>query len=229
MWIIGDALRRVKRAIEGRVNPLDGYSAGNPCIAAGFARRRGMSSDPVTPPPDAARLHEAALNYLARYASTEAGLRRVLNGKIDRWVKAHPERDPTALRGIRASVDQVIERVVAAGLVSDVGFAEMRSKSLVRSGQSRRGVHARLIAKGVSADIARSVLPDDMETELAAAIVTTRRRRIGPYRTNSAEDGASRAKELARLARAGFSRDVAERALDMSLEEADRRIKELRR
>jgi hypothetical protein len=41
-----------------------------------------MHADPqrrgAGPPPDTATLHEAALDYLARYAATEASLRRVL-------------------------------------------------------------------------------------------------------------------------------------------------------
>ncbi len=50
-----------------------------------------MSSDSS---PDAGSLYQAALDYLARYAATEAGLRRVLERRIDRWARAQP--DPEA-------------------------------------------------------------------------------------------------------------------------------------
>ena len=47
----------------------------------------------MIPPPDDAALHDAALAHLARYATTEANLRRVLGRRIDRWARAgHPLR-----------------------------------------------------------------------------------------------------------------------------------------
>ena len=67
------------------------------------------------------------------------------------------------------------------------------------------------------------------ETELAAALVLTRKRRIGPYRLADDPDAGVRIKEMGVLARAGFSRDVAKQALDVSREDADNRIFELRR
>jgi regulatory protein len=42
-------------------------------------------------------------------------------------------------------------------------------------------------------------------------------------------DAAARMKELGLLARAGFSRDIADKALNMTREEAESRIFELRR
>jgi regulatory protein len=184
-------------------------------------------SDPV--PPDAASLHQAALAYLARYAATEAGLRRVLRRRIDRWARSQPDPDGGVLALARSAVEGIVSRLAEAGAVSDAGFADMRAKSLIRSGKSGRSVQALLAAKGVASAIARDAVPDDPDLELAAALVTARRRRIGPYRTNGTADTAARSKELGRLARAGFSRDTAQRALDMTEEEAERRIHDLRR
>jgi regulatory protein len=59
--------------------------------------------------------------------------------------------------------------------------------------------------------------------------VLTRKRRIGPYRVAEDADAAVRMKEMGLLARAGFSRDIAERALDTDREDAEARIFELRR
>jgi regulatory protein len=86
-----------------------------------------------------------------------------------------------------------------------------------------------LIAKGVAPDLARQATARDDETELAAALVLVRKRRIGPYRSSEGADAVTRMKELGLLARAGFSRDIADQALQMSREEAERRIFELRR
>jgi regulatory protein len=189
-----------------------------------------MSSDPSPTPPDADNLYQAALRYLARYASTEVGLRRVLVLRIDRWARAQTDRDAAEpiLAAAREAVDGVVKRLVEAGAVSDAVFAENRVRNLARSGQSTRSIQMRLVAKGVASDVARTAAATDPETELAAALVLVRKRRIGAYRINDDADATVRMKEMALLARAGFSRDIAQQALNASREDAERRIFELR-
>ncbi len=188
-----------------------------------------MPDDTPSAPPSAADLHQAALRYLARYAATEAGLRRVLSRRIDRWARSQPDPSADLLEAARAAIEPVISRLVRAGALSDTAFAEMRARSLSQGGHSRRSVQARLVAKGIATDLARDAAPDDPEAELGAALVMARRRRIGPYRAAGVADAALKLKELGRLARAGFSRETAQRALDMTAEEAEDRIHELRR
>jgi regulatory protein len=189
-----------------------------------------MARDPILPPPDAGSLYQSALYYLARYAATEAGLRRVLMQKIDRWarVQTDPDAAEPVIAAARAAIDGVVERLVQAGAVSDAAFAENRAKNLVRSGQSNRAIQGRLVAKGVSPDMARAASVSDPETELAAALVLVRKRRIGPYRMVEDADTAVRNKEMGLLARAGFSRDIAQQALDTPREDAEIRIHDLR-
>ena len=192
-----------------------------------------MPRDSVPPVPDAANLYQAALNHLARYASTEAGLRKVLMRRIDRWARlqtdANADATEPATRAARLAVDEVVKRLAETGAVSDTVFAESRARGLVRAGQSRRSVQMRLVSKGVAPELARGAAETDPDTELSAALVLTRKRRIGPYRATEATDAAARMKELALLARAGFPRDIAERALDTDRDEAESRIFELRR
>jgi regulatory protein len=184
-----------------------------------------------TAPPDAGSLYQAGLTHLARYAATEAGLRRVLLRRVDRWARAQADPD-TAARGVsaaRAAVEAVILRLAREGAVSDAAFAESRAKSLLRGGRSTRSVQARLVAKGVAPDLARAASASDAGTELAAALVLARKRRIGPFRSADAADAAVRLKEMGVLARSGFSREIAQQALGMAREEAESRIFALRR
>ena len=190
----------------------------------------GMSQ-PDTPVPDAASLHEAALTYLARYAATELGLRRVLKRRVERWAQAQPDRDvaAAAIAAAQQAIDSVIANLARLGAISDAGFAEGRARSLVRSGRSRRAVQANLVAKGVAQDLARDAAGDDPATELAAALVLARKRRIGPFRTAEPADiRTARSRELGIMARAGFARDTAEQALDMDPAGAEQRIHALR-
>jgi regulatory protein len=187
----------------------------------------------VGPPPDRARLHGAALAHLARFATTEAGLRRVLERRIDRWARAAAaEKDQdeiaAAVAAARDAARAVVARLAASGAVSDAAFAEARARSLRRAGRSARAVAAHLAAKGVAAETARAVLPDDAEAELAAALAFARRRRIGPFRAGEAPDADRRRRELGMLARGGFSQDTARRALATDLEEAEALVNRLR-
>ncbi len=186
---------------------------------------------PAPPPPDSANLHQAALTYLARYAATEAGLRRFLLKRVDRWAQAQPDRDnaATVIAAAQAAIDALVGKLAQAGAVSDAGFAESRARSLIRAGRSRRAIQAKLQAKGVAPDLARDAAGDDAAAELAAALVLARRRRIGPFRAADPDDPtAARRKDMGVLARAGFARDTAEQALDMDGAEAERRIHALR-
>jgi regulatory protein len=151
-------------------------------------------------------LERWALHYLSRYASSAENLRRVLT----RRVRRHSDEGAQAAAPL---IDALVARYRASGLIDDAAYAAGRVQSLHRRGESLRAVRARLAAKGVSAaDVAnaveglRAAAPDP---DLAAACAFARRRRLGPYRRSAADH----ARELAALARAGFSRHVAEAVL----------------
>ncbi|MGG5817745.1 RecX family transcriptional regulator [Falsiroseomonas sp. HW251] len=182
---------------------------------------------PAGPPPDAARLREAALAHLARFAATEAGLRRVLARRVDRWARAAEAEGQEEVAGraaaAKAAAAEVAKRMVTEGAVDDAAFAASRARRLLRTGRSPRAALAHLREKGVDADTAAAALPGDAEAELAAAVAFCRRRRIGPFGTADATPEAM-LKALGALARAGYGRDVASRALRMDPDEAEARL-----
>jgi regulatory protein len=186
-------------------------------------------SRPAGPAPNDAALHDAALAYLARYAATEAGLTRTLGRAVDRWSRRAlaegADADAVAAQAAQArdSVRAVVARLAALGAVSDAAFAASRTRRLVRGGRSRRAVAAHLAGKG--AETARIALEAEETDELAAALVLARRRRIGPFRVGDGD----RLRELAMLARAGFSHAVASAALRMPHNEAEAVVLRLRR
>lgn len=181
------------------------------------------------PPPDAALLHEAALAHLARFASSAAGLARVLERRIARWQRE------AAVAGEAATVEQqgaaarlaaaeVVARLVAAGVIDDDAFAATRAVRLNRAGRSRRGIAAHLAARGIAGETLRAALPENPEAELAAALALARRRRLGPFHPTPptvAPDASATRRALAILARAGFSRAIAEAALAMAPAQAE--------
>ena len=73
------------------------------------------------------------------------------------------------------------------------------------------------------------MLPEDEQSELGAALVLARKRRIGPFRLGEAPDVAGRRRELGVLARAGFPQSVARQALAMDTDQAETLVNQLRR
>jgi regulatory protein len=158
----------------------------------------------------------------------------VLQGRVDRWQRLAERGGLDAEAGAaeaakaRDAVRTVVARLVAAGAVNDAAYAESRARSLVRAGRSRRAVAAYLAARGVDPGTVATAMPA-LESELAAALVLARKRRIGPFRTGAVPDEAGRRRELGVLARAGFPQPVARRALAMEHDQAEALVNELRR
>jgi regulatory protein len=174
---------------------------------------------PAGPPPTRAKLHDAALAHLARYGTTQAGLIRVLDRKVDRWVRLAGEPDPDIIASCRRAVREVAAALVASGVIDDTAFAQSRARSLTRAGRSQRAVAAHLNARGVAQEVVREALPEDPDIELAACLAFTRRRRIGAFRAPDTEPQELR--EMGMLARAGFAHETARRAWAMERDEAE--------
>lgn len=172
-------------------------------------RRGRRAGRPVT----VEGLEAQALHYLARFASSAASLRRVLRQKVERSARDHGTDRDAGL----AAVERLIERFAETGIVDDARFAEGRAQSLFRRGTSRRATAAKLSEKGIGQDQIATALDslDELsaEPELAAAAAYARRRRLGPFRPPDSR-AAHRDKDMAALARAGFTSDMARRVLD---------------
>ena len=70
-----------------------------------------------------------------------------------------------------------------------------------------------LQTKGISQDMAETLLARDETTDLAAACVAARKKRFGPWRKGDADPERQR-KEIASLCRQGFSLQVARKVVE---------------
>lgn len=165
-------------------------------------------------------LERAGLYYLGRFESSAENFRRILMRKVDR--AAHAHGDDPAIGA--AMIDALLARFKVSGYLDDSRYAETRVRSLHSRGVSLRAIRGKLAQKGVGADdidAAIAALESEESTtssdefDLKAACIFARRRRIGPWR--KAADGKQnekrRDRELAALARAGFSYDLAHRVV----------------
>ncbi len=152
-------------------------------------------------------LENAALHYLERFASSRSNLRQVLARRVLRSARAHGT-DPAEAE---TWIAEIIEKFERLGLLDDKAYAEMRVTSLRRRGLSARMVRMKLIGKGVETDIVDTAL-DAGVPDTVAAIALARKRRLGPFRNS--DRAAHRERDLAALARAGFTYDTVLRIVD---------------
>jgi len=165
-------------------------------------------------------LENAGLYYLERYASSAENFRKIMMRKIKNSCKFHN----TEVGEFVPMLDKLIERYKSVGLLNDEVFARSKVASLRRKGMGRQGIVAKLQAKGLSQEQIKSALKeideDKEDAELEAAREYVRRKKLGMHRTKTPDDLKKHTqKELASLARAGFSYEVARKALEFDEED----------
>lgn len=170
------------------------------------------------------RLRNAAYAYLGRFASSEANLRQVLARKRLR-LPADMRPDTAAFD---AWVDAIVTDCKRLGYVNDEDYARMRVRADRRAGRSARDIRARLRHKGVADELITQALQADEDAggdsdmnaaEWDAALRYARKRGLGPWRSRPWPEGwpdrqKAREKEMAALARRGFSYDLVRKIVD---------------
>ena len=158
-------------------------------------------------------LENAAVYYLRRYSSSSENLRQVLLRRVTRSAQFHV----VDVSETHKWINEILEKLIANDLLDDAHYAEIKCFSLHRRGASKSRIGIKLREKGISQDIIERVLKlldnDSTEPELIAAAITARRRKLGPYR-DARNRKTFRLKDLASLARAGFSYTIANRIVD---------------
>lgn len=167
-----------------------------------------------TPPLTERWLRDQAHAYVQRYAGSEQRLRQILWKRVRRAQLFHggSQEDAAPL------VDAVITHFLAHGLLNDDRFALDWALTLQKRGTSRRLIQHKLREKGLASqhiDSALSILVSQSgEWETEAARKYAERRRLGPFRSIPDDSWERRQKDLASMARAGFSFDLAKRVLE---------------
>ncbi len=161
------------------------------------------------------RLMNIALYYLGRYESSVENLRRVLMRRIVTAKSKGSEIPPQS----DLWVESVIKQVRDLGYVNDERFARSVVEKYRQSGKSERYIRMKLTQAGVNRDIQDGVFQSDdsvffENSDLEAARRLVKKRKLGAFR--SVEDRKNYyKKDLAVLARAGFSFEIAVQALNV--------------
>lgn len=147
-------------------------------------------------------LYNAALFYLQRYEASAQMVRRVLQRKIMRLPPEEEKKDYTPW------IQQVLEALKNLNYINDRRYAENQGRLMALSGKSARFIEQKLIQQGVDKEIIQKVLElsDEMGTEEERAFAFVHKKHLVLTRENYQ-------KNLAKLARAGFSYEVASHVL----------------
>ena len=119
---------------------------------------------------------------------------------------------------VRACAEFAVKFAYEVGGLNDKSYAEVATRSSVRSGRSKRAIAQRLAIKGIDRETAAVALEET--DDLYAAVVLARKRAFGPFRKTDLDD-RRQAKELSAFARGGFGFDLAKRVFAMSTEDAE--------
>jgi regulatory protein len=156
------------------------------------------------------------VRYVARFDCTEQRLRTVLTNKVEAMrTTAHVEGV------VSESIDRLIDRFKELGYLNDRRFAERLVESLRLRGASTRKIRDRLRSRGVRSETAAEVLSHTgQEDDFTAAVAWVKRRRLGVHRPIE-QRKLKYQRDLAALARAGFSFEVARKALAVATPECE--------
>ena len=164
---------------------------------------RSQTRRPV-PPLNREQLHELALRYVAKYATTKSKL----GSYLQRKVRERGWNGPDEL-----AVDALVERMARSGLVDDATYALSKARSLSERGYGMGRVGQALRASGVADEDGVEARALAEERAADAAIRFARRKRIGPF-AGQRSDPKAREKALAAMVRAGHGFDMARKLVD---------------
>ena len=149
-------------------------------------------------------MHELALFYVGRFATSRAKLAAYLGRKLRErgWEGDEPP-----------DVERLVERLAASGLVDDAFYAQSKARSLTERGYGAARVRQSLRAAGIDEENGAAARELADEEAAAAALRFARRRRIGPY-ADAVPDRAAREKAIAAMIRAGHGFELARAVVD---------------
>ena len=158
-----------------------------------------------------------AYSYLEKYSPSKQQLRTYLFKKL---IKINQRK--SSKKEIFNLIDTVITSLEDQKLLSDKYYSNAKSKSLLKKGYSLNKIRYNLIKKGIEEkyikDSISKIKENESDPDFFSAIKICRRRRIGPCREESNRPLFYN-KDIAILARSGFSYEVSKRVLGIPKEE----------
>ena len=152
------------------------------------------------------RLLNITLFYLSQREASSEKVRTMLKRRLQRMKQRGEEIPPQANEWI----ENVIKKVKDFSYLNDDRYAENQIRCMIQQGKSERYMIMKLATAGINSDTVYHILQDFESDELSRAIRYAQKKKLGLYNPKSDSDIK---KDLTKMARAGFSYDIAHQAL----------------
>lgn len=140
-------------------------------------------------------------------------------GKVYKSCRYHTDQDPSICKSM---VKDLIVKFINSGLLNDDLYAQGLLASLKRRGIADRNIRQKMQSKGITPEAINRLITDHAtaqgcsqeDIELQAALKFCQRKKIGPFAlTKECRDTVH--KNLAKMARAGFSFEISQKAFSL--------------
>lgn len=153
------------------------------------------------------RLLNITLFYLSQREASSEKVRAMLKRRLQRMKQRGEEIPPQANEWI----ENIIQKVKDLSYLNDNRYAENQIRCMIQQGKSERYMTMKLATAGIDSDTVHHLLQEFESDELSRAIRYAQKKKLGIYNLKSDSDPQ---KDLAKMARAGFSYDIAHQALN---------------
>ncbi len=172
-----------------------------------FNKREAKMTKPISEQ----RLYNITLFYLERFDASTLKVKQML----ERRIQKEKAKGAIVPNNAQELIQNVINRMQNLGYINDERFAQIQIKKLCSAGKSKSFILNKLKQAGITGEIAKNLLSEfDLENEssdLTRAEQWLKKHRKGQFRSKNADEFYQ--KDLAALARAGFSYEIASSAL----------------
>ena len=155
---------------------------------------------------DRSKLFRYAIDYLSRYSSSKANLERILKSKIRR-LKLE-KKDKYILYN---SINDILIKLEKNNFINDNQYSSSKIRNFIIQGKSKIFIKGYLFHKGVDTIIINNTLEEykkeNNNLEEGSAKTFARKK-------NLSKEKEFRKKNLAKLARAGFSYEISKKILE---------------
>ena len=160
-----------------------------------------------------AEIRNFAYLYLEKYSPSKQQLRIYL---FKRLIKT--KQNISSKKEIFNLIDSIITTLVDNKFISDKHYSDIKSKTFLKRGYSLNKIRYSLIKKGIDEKYIKASISKIKEKEsdpdFFSAIKLCKKRRIGPIREENNRSLFYK-KDIAILARSGFSYELSKKILDI--------------
>ena len=147
-----------------------------------------------------------AINYLSKYSSSKTNLERILKNKIRRTNIEKKERFT-----LYNSIPEIIKKLEKNNFINDYNYVTSKVNLFISNGKSKIFIKNYLFKKGIdeklSSEIFTELNEEDSNWEIKSARTFARKKNFKNNNNNNE-------KNLSKMARAGFSYEIAKKIVE---------------